>query len=222
MAASKPKLAAGSGGGGGRAGFAFGFSGAPKGDASYSRRRMDRVPTSIPRNLNSQLVWDSVIFSNNTVTAGVALQENNVSFTLSNHPQAAQWTALYDQYVLVEVRAKYSVLDAPGSTTGTGVFYTALDLDNSASLGSVSSIQSYGTCMLHNAKPGLQVVRVVRPCVASSVGPNTLGGSIRCWLDCAYNSTPHYAHRFMTDVTTAAAYQVKIEFQMIFSFRSSI
>jgi hypothetical protein len=215
--ASKPAIT----GGGGRKGGArsIGMGGS---DLKIGPRNPTRVPVKIPRSIRDQVVWTvQKINGTSFSTSTSAITEQNTFVTLGTLLQVANWTALFDQYCIVAFSVSMEVNLPPGGTAAFGQVYTAIDFDNVAALGTISTIESYATCKVQNLRVASVIKRSCRPCVASSVGPSTLGGVEKLWIDCAYTAVPHYGLRSIFSITGAALTVVPV-IEMVVAFRSNI
>jgi len=122
------------------------------------------VPTSVPRMVASLLAWDTVKFDTTISVASSGTTEQTFYFTLQLHPQYASWASLFDQYAIVQASVTFRSELPPGSTSLPPILYSALDFDNSSSLGSLSAYEDFSTCELKTMSAGAVVTRSVRPC----------------------------------------------------------
>lgn len=126
------------------------------------------VPKSIPRNIQGQVVWDTVKI-NFSITSTGGLVETGFVASLAQHPQASTWAALFDQWSVPQFSVEFDSLLPPGSTTAPLTLYTALDFDSIGNVGSVAAIEDFSTCEVTAMQPQSRVVRSVRPSNKESV-----------------------------------------------------
>jgi len=180
---------------------------------------------SVPRAVTNQIVWDVVSFDTILTASGAgSVVENNFSFTLSNHPQAPSWQALFDQWCIPQVSVTYQSQLAPGSTTNPCVLYTALDFDSTANLGSVSSIEDFSTCVTAVMDPRVNIIRSVHPCNKSTlqtVAATSNGGVQRNWVDSAVPTTQWFGIRTITAGGTSAMI-INAKTTIWYAFRNQI
>lgn len=190
-------------------------------DLSVRKANLSKVPSSIPKNLNGRITWLKASTQlTNITTQASAITETNYYVTLGSYQQSSSWVGLFDQYCIVQASLKFSSTLAPGSSGTPCVMHSALDLDNTGSLGSINLIDAYTTVQLDTLGVDKVVVRSVRPAVAPDIGGSSGAGSGRMWVDTAYSSIPHYG--FRTIVTGGSAYAVQVEQTMWIAFRSGV
>jgi len=183
-----------------------------------------QIPSSIPKTITNQVVWDVVKIDFNIATSSVALVETNFRFALSDHPQFASWQALFDQWCLPQYTVTFRSLEAPGGLGKMAMFYTALDFDNVNPLGSIALLEDFGTCQVNNLTTGSVVTRSVRPTIkqgASTAGGNTNFSVLeRLWCDCAVPQTVWHGVRSICDATDLS--QIRATATLYFAFRNQI
>jgi hypothetical protein len=228
---SRPKLpSAGRGGGKGRR-----LKTGSSGSNSMTPRNMSdlavrpptnkNVPSKVPKQVSNLICWDIVKYDVSSSTSASVVVENNFNWSLQNHPQYTNWTALFDQYCIPQASITVRSYLPPGSTANASVIYTALDFDNSANLGSVAAIEDFATCGVMMFGESAVVTRSVRP--TSKVLGGISGGSsaqsdlVRSWHDCANSTIAHYGIRVMTGLSNAA-YPFVTTVTLWFAFRNQI
>jgi hypothetical protein len=158
-----------------------------------------RIPTSVPRNVSSRVVWDIVKIDTTITPSSSGLTETNFTAALQLHPQVSSWSALFDQWCIPQFSVTFRSLSAPGNDSGpVAVLYTALDFDSSGALGTVAKIEDFATCDVDNMTTGAVVTRSIRPCVKLSTqqtSTNVNATLARPWQDTGAAGTPWFCIR---------------------------
>lgn len=179
------------------------------------------VPTRMPRNIASMLAWDTVKVDGTITTSTTGIVETNFVFSLSNHPQASSWSALFDQYFIFMASVQFDSDLAPGSTTSPARLYTAIDFDNVSNLGSVSALEDFATSEAIVMQPQSRHLRSVLPCSKISVGGTSQVTPQRAFIDCATPGINHYGLRSICSQTTASL-PIATTLTIVYCFRNQI
>lgn len=214
-----PRAASGGGGRGGRGSSNFP---ANRRDARVKPPRMDKVPSSIPRNLGSQLVFDRTSIRSTIGTSTSGITETNYGWSLNTHPEVSHWSVLFDQWCLVEATVVFQNLEPPSSTGSTPELHTALDFDSFANLGSVALIDDFGSSQTDVLIFNKKVVRSVRPCCKPDLGGTGGAAVARSWVDSANPGIPHYGIRTIIPQAISNANTLTVQTYLVFAFRNSI
>jgi len=169
------------------------------------------------------VVWDIVKFTTTISTAAGGITETNFNVGLSSHPQSASWIALFDQWTIPQFSVSFESQMPPGLTAAPAVMYTALDFDNSTSLGSVTAIQDYSTCSSRPMTPQTSFVRSVRPCCKGALAGSSIvnAGLERVWVDSAQSGIGFFGIRSIA-TATATPYNIAAVATVWFAFRNQI
>jgi len=194
-------------------------------DDRLERRQNFNLVQSPPRNFLTSIYWTrQTVTGVNLITTSVSvLTENNYSFVLSSLDDYAALIGIFDQFCIYGVTITMTYGSA---NTGTSVqsitVCTAIDYDNVANLGSLVLLTDFGTFNQTVLTPGVSLVRMVKPCVATAAYTGSFGGftTARMWLDSASPSVNHYGFRTMIPATGAVA-TVNATFEYIVGFRNS-
>lgn len=184
-----------------------------------------RIPSSVPRNIPSMIVWDVVKYDTAIAVSSSAITETNFSFSLSSHPQSSSWIALFDQWCIPQASVTFRTEMAPGTTQSVPILYSALDFDSLGNLGSVTSIEDFASCVVTSMPPGKSMTRSVKPCLKVSVqtgGANSNGGVQRCWIDSGSSGTQLFGIRSIVSSTSASGFNIIATVTVWFAFRSQI
>jgi len=215
----------GSRGGGGksRSRAATGTAPSNGGDLAVRPPDMRSVPKRVPSNVQGMIVWDIVKFTTTITTAVGGITETNFNVGLSSHPQSASWIALFDQWTIPQFSVSFESQMPPGLTAAPAVMYTALDFDNSTSLGSVTAIQDYSTCGSRPMTPQTSFVRSVRPCCKSALAGSSIvnAGLERLWVDSAQSGIGFFGIRSIA-TATATPYNISAVVTVWYAFRNQI
>jgi hypothetical protein len=200
------------------------FSPENKSDLSV-RPPSSRVPTKVPRTVTNLVVWDVVSIDTTILTSTTTLVESNFGFTLSQHPQAASWQALFDQWCIPQVSVTFQSLMPPGATSTESILYTSLDFDNIVAINTIQAIEDFSTCETHLMGPRATHVRSIRPCNKLSAlnfsGTNNNSAMSRTWVDSASPGTEFFGIRSILSGTTNA-YPIVAKITLWYAFRNQI
>lgn len=179
------------------------------------------VPSSVPRSIPNQVVWD-VVKIDNLLNLGTAFSEGGFSAQLSSHPQVSSWTSLFDQWTVPQMSVTFMSVMPPGSTANAARVYTALDFDNVAPLGSIAAIEDFSTASIHALEPGVAFTRSIQPCTKPTVATSSVGVA-RLWMDSTSSSNPFYGIRYIVGPSNNALTGViSTTVTIWFAFRNQI
>jgi len=178
------------------------------------------VPNSVPRSVSNQVVWDVVKIDGTQVNSTSAPTEFNFNASLSAHPQASSWQALFDQWTVPQFSVSYQAMTPPGLTTAPPRLYTALDFDNTNTIGTITAIEDYSTSSCLELQPQSKIVRSIKPCT-KPVNIGTTSGVARMWIDSGTPSAVFYGIRSMMSASGAQV-TVSTTLTIWFAFRNQI
>jgi len=192
-------------------------------DMRLTAHNFRRVPSSVPRSIASQIVYDVVRLASNIQTALAANTETNFAFSLNNHPELAQWAALFDQWCIPQVAVTFTNTEAPGSTGQLPILTTAVDFDNSANLGSVTLLLEFENSQQVTLASGMSHTRACHPCLKVSLSSSgSSAGVDRMWCDSANPGGTWFGIRSIMNQTLTAVSNVQVTTTLWFAFRSGI
>jgi len=210
-----------SGGKGGTGGGVGSMAPASAADLRVKPPNSRNVPQNVPRNIPSQIVWDVVKLDSTITTSTSGVQETNYSFSLSNHPQVASWTALFDQWCIPQASVTFQSLLPPGSTLIPVKLYTALDFDNSNAITTISALEDYSTASMTVMEPQSRIVRSIRPCIKPTVSSSNSAVD-RMWIDSGTPSNSWYAIRSMCSQSATSNQTISVTTVIWYAFRNQI
>jgi len=176
-----------------------------------------------PRNITNQIVWLRQNFAQTLTTNTTTTTETNFYWTAVNYMlQYTNWLALFDEYCCHSVVITIQNPNTNAAVASLPEVFTAIDYDNSTTLGSQAAITAYSTCNAAVLGPGESVTRFVMPCQTTFVSPSTSLGVTRCWVDSAYNGAAFYGVRTFIQNTPGAAIVLDVSFSIIWAFRNTI
>lgn len=182
------------------------------------------IPKRVPRNIPSQVVWDIIKVESLPTLSTSVITETNFSFSLSNHPSAGSYTALYDQWTIPQFSVAFMSLTPPGQAQTTPRVYTALDFDNVSTGQTISTIEDFSTCRVQTLEPGKSLIRSIRPCTKLSTTTGASAVPTRCWVDSATPAQPFFGIRsVISTIGTSAVTQPVIAIAtIVYAFRNQI
>lgn len=151
------------------------------------------------------------------ITSSNAGDTGSIQFTLDSLPGYTEYTALFDQYRIAQVRVQCSPLAAAfgQSTTATTypTTYTVIDYDDAAVPTGVPQLQQYDTL---EVTPNAQVIeRYIRPRAALAAYSGSLFTAFSqapqgMWFDTDSVTIPYYGFKWATDgvTTVSGEYQL--------------
>jgi len=177
----------------------------------------------IPDQVESQIHWFRTDFSSSVAANTTTITELNTAFQLSSLPNVTSITNLFDQYCIFCVYGRFKFNGTLGTNT-TSRYFTALDYDNVNNVGSVASIQRYGT-MVESDLFSVQE-RYVEPCNAPALyngSAFSAYGQDRMWVDSANGNVPFYGIRCLVDgIGAGGAGVMAAEFTVLVCARNNI
>lgn len=179
-------------------------------------------PPKIPKSLRNQLFWISGSYEPGVITLSTStVVENNYAALLSNFTGYSNLVALFDQYFIAEFSVSFFSQYPQGGQGTPCKFYSAIDFDNTANLGTISAIESYGSCQIKEMIGGTVVTRSCRPCVKDTVSNVSNSGCVRQWIDTSYSSINHYGIRSIAGVV-GATYTILPTISFLICFRNVV
>lgn len=135
-------------------------------------------------------------------------------FALSQLPQSATFTALYDQYrinsITVVITPMLNVASTTDNASGlvavanSGMIATVVDYDGGSALTTIDNYMEYQNCKIQPCISTRPVIRTFRP--RTNVSIQNIGGGVGSadnkggrWLDCGLNNVVHYGLRVYVD-----------------------
>lgn len=191
-------------------------------DLNLTRQNFRNVPSSIPRQISSQIVYDVVRLEQVIGTSLAAIAEQNYAFTFASHPEVAQWAALFDQWCIPQVSVTFISLEPPGSLSPTPVLNTAIDFDSTAALGSVTLLLEFENAQVVSLGPGVSHTRACRPCLKPTVSGVANTGVDRMWCDSANTGTVWNGIRGILNQGAVATINLLAQQTIWFAFRNGI
>lgn len=159
---------------------------------------------------------------------------NSVTFALGDVPSAAEFTSLFDQYMIVGIQYRWRVQRDPSVNSSTaianqGIFpriYWVHDHDDAGASSTVSSLSQYPRMreLAFTANKDCTRWQYLKPAVANSIYGSVYNGYTakwRTWLDCGYPNTPHYALKFYYENLNAGM-QLYLDCKYVLKFKSCI
>lgn len=177
--------------------------------------KRDVVPRAIPQ--RDRIYPFERTFTAPAITSSNAGDTGSIQFSLDQLPGYTEFTALFEQYRIMQVRVLLSPLAANfgQSTTATTypTLYTVIDVDDASTPTSVSQLQQYDTL---EVTPNAQVVeRTIRPHAALAAYSGSLFTAFSMapngwWIDSSNVTVPHYGFKWATDgvTTVSGSYQL--------------
>jgi len=194
-------------------------------DDRLNRRQNFNLVQSPPKNFLTSIYWTrQTVTGFDLITTSVSvITENNYAFVLSSLDDYAALCGIFDQYCIygVTITLTYGAGNS-GTSVQTIPVCTAIDYDNVANLGSMALLTDFGTFNETILTPGVSLVRMVRPCVATAAYVSSFVGftTERVWIDSASPGVSHYGFRTIIPATGAVA-KVNAVFEYIVGFRNA-
>jgi hypothetical protein len=204
-----------------KSGGVHGMQPTKKSDLSIRPPSMLNVPSKVPRNIASMIVWDTVKLDTSITTSTTAITETGYIWNAGSHPQGGTWRALFDQYTIVMASVVFESLTPPGSLAAPPKLFTALDFDNVGSLGSIQSIEDFTSCEVEVMAPGKALLRSVLPCTKVTNSAGSGSTLTRAWIDSS-DPTATFSGIRTAIPATSVVQQIGVNVTLYFAFRNHI
>jgi hypothetical protein len=160
------------------------------------------------------------------ISGGNTVAEVNFAYALSDHPQSAQWSALFDQWSIPMFSVTFYSQQGPGDSSGPLEIHTALDFDNVTAISNgtdFTSIDRYDNVEIRDIAPGLSksVTRSILPCMKLPASGSTSAVMARNWCDSGVPGTKWFGIRSQYQAPTVSI-GVVTEATLVFAFRGRI
>jgi len=205
----------------------------PRGNLSHGKRRgrpgkgkifniqADRPQSVLQPAGNSIMVVDEITNVFVTTSVGGPVYAG-AQFTLNMFSNAAEYTALFDQYRIDEIEVWIESSEVMSATVGSAAFHTAIDLDDAnvpTAISQVSGKQNaltslVGTGHYHKFQPHMAVA--VYSGTFTSFGNEPAG-----WIDVASPTVAHYGLKLATAAADGAARLIYLTTRAKISFRAA-
>jgi hypothetical protein len=158
------------------------------------------------------------------ISASVTVETfTSYTFTLSALPDSTEFTALFDQYRIMQVRMEFTPLFTDTSATvAYPPLYTVIDYDDANSITGAQA-NEYDSVMY--TPTGTYFERVFNPriAIAAYSGAFTSFGQPKAgtWVDCASPSVIHYGLKTVLPVAGAANQVWSVRAHLFLQFRES-
>jgi hypothetical protein len=166
----------------------------------------ERAPRSVlPRELDVRpyVFVQDVDFGNAFVTNATGFATYAQMYTLSQVPQQATFTALYDQYriSLIEV---WLTPEVQGVQSNSALLLSVIDYDDANTPTNEAYLENYQNMIMTNIQEGHYRVFVPHVAIASYSGTFTSFANMEApWIDSASNTVAHYGIKAGTTMTNA-------------------
>lgn len=175
-----------------------------------------------PRSLFNQIYFVRQDQCTTQTTNTTTISENNYNWSASNNLiQLSNFAAIFDQYALYSAVVSISNLSNNAAVASLPQVFTAIDFDNTSSIGLVG-IQAFSSCNADILKPGGSVTRIIVPNTKVSNGSVAGSGMSRNWLDMAAPSVAWLGLRTIANNTPGAAIVLDVSFSLTWAFRNTI
>lgn len=183
----------------------------PKKKRTYKRRRYVRK-SRIPRKMSSNIYsFKRNVNLGAITTTGAATEFGSFNFKLSDLPNYAEFSNLYDMYKLTFVKIYFVPFTMDNSSSGGAVtdstqwqnLYSCIDNNSSVIPTSADQIRQYQTCKF--TRMGKIHKRIIYPKPATMIydGATTAYGLAKStWMNTSYPTIPHYGLKWCFENAT--------------------
>jgi hypothetical protein len=161
-----------------------------------------RIPKGLPSMIS---VVKSVDLGIVLTTSATIVTAASLNFTLSQIPEYASFTTLFDQYKIDEVEV---FLVNEGNTDNNALdsrIATVLDYDDSTNLTSVAQALDYDNVRVSAFNSGHYRKLKPRIAVAAYSGSFASYANQSSWIDCASTGVQHYGVKLVAEASVSAA-----------------
>lgn len=186
----------------------------PRGPKARPRRRQMKkrqyMPRRKPRGTSQSTVHHYVrsyylaaTVSNTGVSSGYGY-----SFSLAALPNASEFTTLYDQYRIKQVKFKLlprGNSSDVGTQNNLGSLFSVIDRDDAAAPGNINTLLQYQNMkQTRSSQSHTRIFRLTFNTSALDSAGVPLGNKVTTgWIDCASSTVPHYGLKLWNEVSTA-------------------
>ncbi len=189
-------------------------------DRFEARGRSDKAPTVIPRCISNQSYWARMSVTPFTISSSTTVNSYNaLSFALASFNQYSDYTAVFDQYCLVEVCVRIMPLLEATANTTLSTLITCIDHDDATVPPSLASVQGHSTC-LETTNKGQ--TRLIRPRFAVSAYDGAFGAYANKtgYIDCASSAVQHYGLKYVLP-PTGNVFTYQVMYEAVIHFRDN-
>lgn len=155
---------------------------------------------------------------------GYAPLLNAYSFNLAQLPNVADFTSLFDRYMITHVQLAFYLTVEPGAQTAATATYPKLymirDYDDSSAPSSLNALREHSKCIVRVMNPNKPVIINIKPAITTEVYRSAVATSYspkwNQWVDMAHTDVPHYGIKWAIDDLTNTNYKVEILGKMWF------
>ncbi len=189
----------------------------------------DKIPMPLPR---PNQVFTTTrkaplieIYADSAGTTGAT------AFTLDTLPSYTDFTSLFDQYRIVEIRASFNPVVSPFGASTTAVdlpmLYTAIDRDDATAPANVDTLRQFNTCQATSYKEFQQRTLSPRFAKAAYSGAFTSYSSSNQgdWVDSNSPSVQYYGLKWALSPVTVVSGQYllyNVDITYVLQFRATI
>lgn len=185
------------------------------------RPKSNRPPSSVPRSLANQSYWARLTQAPSTISTSTTVNTYGAFyFALNTFAQYSDYTAVFDQYCIVEAVVRIvPQLEATANTT-LSTLITAIDHDDAAAPTSVAQVQGHSTCLETVNKAQ---TRLIRPRMAVSAYDGAFGAYQNTvgYVDSGSPGVQHYGLKYAA-LPTGNIFSYTLLFDIIVHFRDNI
>lgn len=187
-------------------------------------RFSDAVPVKVPRNINDQIVYSRIVVDSANTLSATLETKIAFQFSLSLHPEASSFEAIFDQYCIVAVKAVFRTVESV-STIANGIamprIYSVIDHDDANAI-TVAQAKEYNSCVEQRTVESVTRLLYPRVAIATYSGAFTGFGNGRMWIDCASDTVQHYGLKMAAEADARAGGPTELltQLQIYYAFRN--
>jgi hypothetical protein len=147
-----------------------------------------------------------------------------ITTSLSLLPNFTEFTALYDAYRIVQIRATFYPISnnvLPSSSR----FYTVIDYDDGTAFTTVGDAEQYDSCQTSSVDNNTAIQRVYNPRIAQAVYSGAFTSFaqslVGTWIDTASSTVQHYGLKWALDASTGVTNVFRIEVDCVIQCKNS-
>lgn len=149
---------------------------------------------------------------------------NAYSFNLAQLPNVADFTALFDRYMITHIQLRFYLKIDPSAQTASTASYPKLyyvkDYDDASAPGSLDVLREHSRCVQKVLHPNRPVIVNIKPAVLHEVFRTGVLTSYspkwKQYIDMANTNVEHYGLKWGIDDFTNTNYKLDIEGKMWF------
>lgn len=197
---------------------------------SYKRRRSSsggkKAGYRFPRSINERVHRFKRNLALTTITGAGTTVLAGKSWQFSELPNYTEFTALFDQYKITHIKAKFMLVTDPGGVSPATAFvpriWTVVDHNSDSAPSTINELRDSGTVRCRTLNPYRPVVVNLKPYVSTETYSSVAALMRKSpWINTTNVNPYHYGMKYAIE-TLPTNYKVEIECTVYFSTKNVV